>query len=370
MASSTAESVFSSPRLANTPSDGGSTTGGAAAGGALGSLTGPFGAVVGTLAGGKAGKDNGGGFMGGVAGLDRSRLDEDPVRKAVDEQDAKYAAALEKAKDLKVTTTESGTTSTSGTTSGTSKTTFDPRSTEEQTLLDASMGAYADQKRLVDAQEAAILGRQGVQTGARDTASALLSGSAFNLSPDEAARIAGVRDSNIAAGSNAVNDILTQRLAEISADAARRGVRGQAFSQLQTGALGEAAKSLERTTLAANTDAANMAVSLPGQRAGIQASTAGQFAGFADELAQKAIENRAALQDPIALQQLRDERLKTGTTTQTGTTNETKKTDGTSVQTGGGQAEILAAQAGTPTKTGAQVGAMGTILGGVMGASG
>jgi hypothetical protein len=312
----------------------------------------------------------GGGIKGLLGRGDDIRLSEDPFRKAAEKQDEKFDKAIEQAKDLKVTTEESGTTSTTGSQASTQKTTFDPKSKEEQQLLDQSMGAYADQKRLVDAQEAAVLARQGTQTQARDSLGNIMSGQAFDLSAGEQQRIAGVRDANIAAGSNAVNDILTQRLAEVSADAARRGVRGQAFSALQTGALGEAAKSLERTTLAANTDAANMAVNLPGQRAGIQAQTAGNLAGFADDLSQKAIENRAALQDPIALQALRDERLKAGTTATSGTTNETKTTDGKSVQTGGGQAEILAAKAGTPTKEGAQVGAFGTIFGGIMGAAG
>lgn len=302
------------------------------------------------------------GIVGSGAKADRYRLGEDPFVKAAEEAKKTAKEALETAKDLKTTTQESGT----QTTSGVQQTTFDSRSREEQQLLDASIENYGKQQALVDQQTEDIQARSGVQTAARSGLTSILGGDAFNLSAGEQANIDRLRQANIDVGSNAVNELLTQRLGEVSADAARRGVRGQAFSQLQGDALGEAAKSLERTTLDANRLASQQAIDMPATRVGIQAGTAGQFAGFQDELQQQAIQNRQALQDPVAMQALLDERLKGGKTTTGGTTS----TDGTSTKTGLGQEEIIAGMAGITGKSGAKTaGGMG-ILNTVFGAMG
>lgn len=302
------------------------------------------------------------GITGAGGKADRWRLSEDPFVKAAEEAKQTAKDALETAKDLKTTTQESGT----QTTSGTQQTTFDPRSREEQQLLDASIGNYGKQQALVDQQTKDIQARMGVQDAARGSLTNILGGEAFNLSAGEQANIDRLRQSNIDIGSNAVNALLTERLGEVSADAARRGVRGQAFSQLQGDALGEAAKSLERTTLDANRLASQQAIDMPAARVGIQAGSAGQMSGFADELQQQAIQNRQSLQDPVAMQALLDERLKGGKTTTGGTTS----TDGTSTKTGLGQEEIVAGMAGITGKSGAKTaGGMG-ILNTVFGALG
>lgn len=378
MASTTADAVFSSPTLASSPTGAGTGSGegedeGAAAGGAAGAIFGgPWGAAGGAAAGGFLGNRTPG--AEGISGLgakgDKARFDKDPIVMAQREQDKRFEDALAKAKEHEVTTTESGTQSTTGTSSGVSEKTFAPRSAQEQALLDASINNYQQQQSLVASQEAGIKARGGVQDAARGSLQSILGGGAFDLSPGEQARIDRLRQSNIDIGSNAVNDLLTQRLGEVSADAARRGLRGQAFTQLQGDALGEAAKSLERQTLDANRIASEQAIALPGQRVGIQAGTAGQFADFGDQLTQQAIQNRQSLQDPVALQKMLDERLAGGKTTTSETTGSTTSSSGTSATKGQGYTDILAAKAGAPGQTGAQVGAAGKIFGGIMGASG
>lgn len=352
MASTSAESIFQGAGGGSKQAGG---PGGTVTGTAVGSLLGPYGTAAGAI----IGKTTGG---GNYSDLDRYRLDEDPFVKSAREAKQIADERLKQAADLKTTTEESGTQSKTGT----SQTTFDPRSRQEQSLLDASIGAYGDQKKLVDQQTRDIQARSGVQTSARGTLQDVLGGNAFDLSQGEQGRINSLRDANIAASSNAVNDLLTQRLGEVSADAARRGVRGQAFSQLQGDALGEAAKSLERSTLDANKLASQQAIDMPASRVGIQAGTAGQFADFQDQLQQQAIQNKQALQDPVALQQMLDERLKGGKTV----TGDTTSTTGKSVKTGLGQEEILGAASQIPGDSGAKTGAFGTIFGGIMGASG
>lgn len=343
MASSSAAEVFSSPEATN------------AGGGALigGAILGPTGALMGGAAG-AAGK------------LVPSQLD--PFKAGADiarEQDARFDDAFEKAKNLETTVEDTGTSSVTGGTSQTSKTEFAPKSAAEQALLDQSIANFGRQGALVDSAEAAISGRGGIQSSARDTLGGIMSGQAFDLTKGEQARIDRLRQADIDIGSNAINALLTERLGEVSADAARRGVRGQAFSQLQGDALGEAAKSLERRTLDANRNAAEQAIALPGQRAGLQASTAGGLADFQDLATQQAIKNRQDLQDPVALQQMLDERLKGGTTTSSGKTNQTTTQTGKQVSTGQGAVNILAAKAGAPGKEASGMatgmGAIGTL---------
>ncbi len=272
--------------------------------------------------------------------------------KAAAEADRKRAeAAAEAAKTAKtqVDTTGTSTQNTTGTTNQTSTKSFAPKSAEEQALLDASISNFGKQGALVDSAEADIANRLGTQGQARDALGNVLSGDAFNLTGSEQARIEALRGADISASSNAVNELLDQRLAQTSADAQRRGLRGQAFTQLQGDATRTAAQELNRATLDANRNAAQNAITLPGQRVGIQAGSAGQFADFADAAKQQAIKNRQDLQDPVAMKALLDERLAGGTTTTAGTTNQTTTgtESGTRVGTGEGAAEAAAVAAGT-----------------------
>lgn len=312
MASKSAAEVFSSPEAKT-----------ALAAGAGFIVAGPVGAVV-------AG--------GAVAGAEAAKQGQKKLDKAFDT-----------AQGLQTKVENSSSSTVKGTNTATQQTTFAPASKTEQELRDASISNFKAQQDLVDQSGADIAARGGVQGSARDALGNILGGGAFDLTPGEQARINALRQSSIDVGSNAVNDILNQRLGDLSADNARRGLRGQAVSQLQTGVLSEAAKSLERQTLAANQTAAQQAISMPGQRVGIQAGTAGQFADFADLAKQQAITNRQALQDPIALHQMLDERLKGGTTTSTNTTDQTTTGLDTRIGTGEGAVDILKAQAQVPS---------------------
>lgn len=315
------------------------------------------GAAVGFAVGGPVGAAVGAGV--GIAGAAAGKT-------AAKEQDKRYQAAIDAAKNL-TTTSSTDTTSSdksSNTSSNTSQTTFAAAGKTEKELLDASVSNFKAQQTLVGDAEAQIKANQALENQAQGTVGSVLGGGAFALSRDEQNRINALRGANIDAGTMSVNKMLDDRLANLQADAARRGIRGQAVSQLQTGALAVGAESLDRNTLEANRIAAEQAISMPGQRVGIQAQTAGQFADFADAARQQAIQNRADLQDPVALQQLRDERLRGGVTSETGsstsTQDQTSSTKGSA--TGEGAAAILAAQAGSPGQQASGfAGALGTL---------
>lgn len=343
----------------------------------------PTGTALGILTGGQSTMIDGALKATGNKSITDSLKDPFGSKAAAAEQDARYDDALaaidgkmlnnnSQSTTKSVSDTVGKTSSTSNTVNDSntsnlqvSKTTFDPKSTVEKRLERDQLSAYAQQKKLVADQEKDILAREGLQNDSRDRLSSVLSGDAFELSGSEDARINRLRDANIGASSDAVNLLLNERLAEVEADAAARGVRGQAFSQLQGDAIGEAARNLNTATLDANRIAGQQAIDMPGQRVGIQASTANTNSAFADSLQQQAIENNNMLQDPTLKKQLQDERLAGGTNTTSGTSNtsgssstigstKSKNTNATNSNTSStGQQEIdptqlLAAKAGSP----------------------
>ena len=297
------------------------------------------------------------------------------------EQDERFAAALEEAKKAEVVNAtkskQNEVRDLTTTQSGTSQTTFDPRSGAEQGLLDASISNFAQQQALAGQQEASIAGLGALQESGQNVLSGIASGQQFALTPEEQQRIDASRQANIDASSGAVNELLNQRLAIAQADAARRGLRGQAAQELQGQVLGEGARSLERSTLDANRIAADQPLALPGQRVGIQAGVGQGLSTIQQQAQQQAIDNRQLLQDPAALGRLQDERLKGGKTATSSTQNQTGSinTSGTSnsTQTGGAVGGILQDRANAPGEKASKVAvnqsAAGTVaqVGGILG---
>ena len=295
-----------------------------------------------------------GGKSGGIAGdlgtlvTDPLEILQRPFTSAADEQDARFQQALDEAAKAKVTTEQTRDLTDRTRTSQDSRLILEGKGRTQQRLEQASLSNFQRQQQLAAFQEAGLKGLGGIQQQGRDVLGDIAGGQAFALSPEEQARIDQLRGANIAAGTGAVNELLNQRLAEVQAQAAARGVRGQALSQLQTGAVAEGARSLERQTLEANRIAAEQALALPGQRVGIQAGVGQGLATIQQQAQQQAIENRQLLQNPALLQQLQQERLATGRqrTTGTSTTQQTGTISGS--ETGGGVAALLAARAQAP----------------------
>ncbi len=335
-----------------------SSAGGAAALGGLGLAVG---GVPGALFGAAKGAEFGASFD------PKNPLGKDPTGAKAAEK--KRNSLLEELKKAEVTTTgeSSSVTDTTGTSRQESQMMFDPKSAQEQALLDQSLSNLSQQQNLVTQQEAGIAGREGLQTGARDTLGGVLSGEAFQTTDLERGRIDAVRQADLDIGSRQIGGFLDERLAQLQADAAQRGVRGQAFSQLQGDVVGEAASSLESRVLEANKQAAQSEIDITGQRVGQQAGIAGGLADFSDQARQQAIANREGLRNPAELAAMRDERLKGGKQVTTGSNTSRSNTTGTSssTQVGGGFAGAATQFAGMPTSqqsglaTGIQVANLG-----------
>jgi hypothetical protein len=188
---------------------------------------------------------------------------------------------------------------------------YGQKTQEQIDLENMSRQQYLAQQGLVSDMQSQLAGRQELAQNAQGTVGDIMGGSAFALTPDEQQRIDAMRQADIAASQNAVQGLLDQNFASLNADMARRGVRGQAASQLQGSTLNTAADQLNRATLEANRNAGQMALQMPGQRVGIQANTAGQFANFGDALQQRAFNNMQTLQNPTLMNQYQNERIGT-----------------------------------------------------------
>jgi hypothetical protein len=246
-----------------------------------------------------------------------------------------------------------------GSTTQFQQTKFDPVSDFENQLMLESRANFRKQQELATQQEQDIAKRAALQEQGRGVLGDIASGTAFDLSAGEQGRINAMRDASVDAGQSRINEFLNERLGTLQADAARRGLRGQAVSQLQGDVLGTAARELTQQQLAANQVAAQQAINMPAQRVGIQAGVGQGLADFQTQLQQQAIQNRQQLQDPVALQLQRDERLRGGRTETSADTFNKQYTDSTTTGVG-----VPQAAAALGTQAGAAETGIGTVLGG------
>lgn len=194
-----------------------------------------------------------------------------------------------------------------------------PATLRERELQERSFQQYLQQQALANQFESGINGQsQGVQDSARNSMQSILGGGAFNITPDEMAQIQSIRDQTVKAGSGDINRFVDQRLQQVQNSGAVRGLRGQALSQLQSGAINEGTNQLGNLVERANLTAAQQAQQAPLQRIQLQGGFAQQNMTFQDQLRQQAMANRQQLQNPVLMQNLYGERMgSAGTTTTT-----------------------------------------------------
>jgi hypothetical protein len=189
-----------------------------------------------------------------------------------------------------------------------------PKEQRQLQLEQQSFDNYQQQNSLAQQQQIDAMDARGYSNTSRNTLEGIQSGEAFALTPEEQQRIDQQRNAAVAYGSNEINTFLNDRLNSLQADAATRGIRGQGYTQLQTGAVNNAANMLQQRVLAANQNAAQTALQMPGQRVATQGQVAGAGLDYAGMLQERAFQNRNVLQNPILLQQMQNERLNTATT--------------------------------------------------------
>lgn len=184
-----------------------------------------------------------------------------------------------------------------------------PPSGMERDAQEKSWQSYLQQLNLAQQGEQGIQGGAGVQGAARQSLESILGGQAFNLTPEEQQRIQDIRSSMISQGSDEVQKMINENIQRANASAATRGVRGQALSELQGRGISAGAEQMGNLVQQANLVAAQQAQQAPLQRIGLQGGLANQNANFMEQLRQQAIANRQALQNPVLMNNLQQERM-------------------------------------------------------------
>lgn len=197
----------------------------------------------------------------------------------------------------------------------TSQTTFAPKSSREQQLLNQSRKQYEQGVKLAGQYEGEIGQYDPLQQAAIQQQLGLLSGEAFGLTPQEMEQLNMLRSSMVQQGSADVNKMLDERLRQSLSHAAGRGLRGQALAEIQGRVIDSGAEELGRIQNQANQFYAQQAINTPLNRINAQAGAANTGLNIQQILQQQAIQNRNALQNPFALQAMMEERMRSGVTT-------------------------------------------------------
>lgn len=201
----------------------------------------------------------------------------------------------------------------------TSQTTFDEATPEQQQLQSQSIQNYLRQQQLAQQQESGIEELNPLRQQALQASQDIIGGGAFNLSPDEQMRIMAQRQALIDQSATGINRNLQEQTQQLQAGAGIRNLRGQAAAELQGNALRASNQSLTDVTNQANSLAAQQALALPQARIQAQSPFIQQGLTLRDQLLQQAQANRSALQNPVMLQLLQQQRLASGTTRSTET---------------------------------------------------
>lgn len=186
---------------------------------------------------------------------------------------------------------------------------------EERALLNQSREQY-DRAIGQQAQiEARIRGLDPLQAQAMQGYQDILSGGSFQVTPQEQAYLDQIRQQSLQQGEADLGRFLEDRLSQIGQTAGARNLRGQALTSLQGNALKEAQFQQGQNIRQADQLRTQAQLQLPYQRIAAQSPFLQQGMTLADQLRQQAVQNRIALQDPMALRQLQQNRFAQGTTT-------------------------------------------------------
>lgn len=195
------------------------------------------------------------------------------------------------------------------------QTTFDPKTKQEESLLTKSINQFNLGRKLETDFEKELANYDPIQQAAIKQQIGLLTGQAFNLTPQEQMQLGNLRQSMVAQGSADINKLLDERMKQTLSNAGTRGLRGQALAELQGRNIDTAAEEMGRLQNQANQIYAQQAMQLPFQRLQAQAGAANTGLTLQQQLQQQAINNRMQSQNPFALQMMMDERLRGGKTT-------------------------------------------------------
>jgi hypothetical protein len=191
----------------------------------------------------------------------------------------------------------------------TTKTTIAGPGQAEQDLQAKSLYQYEQAQNLANQYEGQIGSAQSLQDQARQAASRVIGGEAFNITPQEQAQIEAIRSATVNAGTGDIQDFLNRQMSSVVASGGGRGLRGQALGSLQGQVIDTGARQLGNLASQAQLTAAQQAFQAPYQRLGAQSPYIQGGMSFADQMRLQAQNNRNLLQSPWMLQAYQRERM-------------------------------------------------------------
>lgn len=176
-----------------------------------------------------------------------------------------------------------------------------PASPEERQLQQEAMQQYLAQIGLLGGVEQNVESLDPLRQAALAQQMGVLSGSAFTATPEELQNIENIRQAQIQAGSQDIQDFLNRGQSQVTQSAGLRGLRGQALGQLQGDVLRAGAQQYGNLVNTAGLQAAQSAMQTPYNRVGAQAGAAATGLSYQDQLRQQAIQNRQMASNPALL---------------------------------------------------------------------
>lgn len=192
---------------------------------------------------------------------------------------------------------------------------FADMSPEERALFDQSQLQYQEAVNAQNALDRRISQLGGLQGQATDAYGNIISGNAFQANPQEIQMLDQIRRQSLMQTEADLGRFMEQGLQRIDQSAGARGLRGQAVGALQGNLMQDAMRNYQSAANQAELLRSQAQLNLPYQRVAAQAPFLQQGFGYADALRQQALDNRMQLQNPLALQMLRQERMSEGVTT-------------------------------------------------------
>lgn len=202
----------------------------------------------------------------------------------------------------------------------TQQTTFAPQSGQERALQDAAIREYFNAQNFQQDLEKRIAQLDPNQQAALQAQQGILSGQAFQATADELATIDALRQAQIQQGQQGIQQGFEDSLRAVTGGAAARGLRGQALGETRGRVAEQALQSQQALLNQANTLAAQQAMQAPQNRINAQQGYIQNAIAQPFDLRQQAMQNRALLQNPSILAQLRQERM--GASTVSNSTNQ------------------------------------------------
>lgn len=172
---------------------------------------------------------------------------------------------------------------------------------EERQLQQRAIEQYLQSIGLIGQQEQAATSLDPFRNQALQGLQNVMSGQAFQSTPEEMANIEALRQAQVNLGTQDIGRLLGQNLTRTAGSAGVRGLRGQALSTLQGKNMELAGREIGNVVNTAGLQAAQQQMENPYRRVAAQSPVMQMGLTYQDQLRQNAFQNRQLASNPALL---------------------------------------------------------------------